>query len=510
MLYLLQITVYSALLYAVYLLILKNRASHEWSRFYLLLCVSLPLIVPFIKIPAITANIPISAGALNIQLPGIYVFANSSMRTGSQYILGDLLIAVYALGALAMLARAIILYISFKRFVKHSKTEVINNVNVLLNTNTGPGSFQNYIFLPGDKIDPEIFDHELAHIRLKHSADILFIQLLQAIFWPNIALHLIRKELKIVHEFQADAYAVKNKEAYIATLLNDTFNTNQFALSHTFFYHPLKRRIMMLQKSPISRSKLRATMLKTGFSATILLAGIVYLQSCKQDTQKPGVATVQPKMTVYDTVSIGKTMGHREVLNIVEQMPEAPYSLKEFLAANLKYPDNARNAGIEGRVFIKFVVDENGNIVDPIVLRASDSTLGVEALRVVSSLPPWKPGKQNGKNIAVYFTLPIVFKLDDNTVGTKTLIDIARYLTIAPNPSKGSFTLKGATGEAGDEEVSVEISDLKGNVVYNKKTSTKDGILDVPVSLGNSIPHGMYSVNVQSHSLNKVLHVLIP
>ncbi len=440
MIYLIQVTVYSALLYAVYLLILKNRASHDWNRLYLLLCATLPLIIPLIRIPAFFNSMPLNTGALNILLPEVSVFSkNNATANHFDNNWSNIIVTTYVLVSLGILCWTAIQYIIFRRFVNKNKYEVLNGVKVLLDTQTGPGSFLNYVFFPGNEINPAIFEHELAHIRLKHSRDILFIRLLQAVFWPNLMLYIILKELKIVHEFQADTYAVKNKESYITTLLNDTFSTSQFYLSHTFFYHPLKRRIMMLQKSPISRNKLRMAMLKTGIIATTLLAAGVYLQSCKPQPNKKGVSndttmefvsvpdtarvklteerTDLPKPKVFNTTIDPSKQLHidrqRTVFDHVEKMPQADSDLSEFLSKNIKYPESARKMSIQGKVFVKFIVNENGDIINPIILHSPDAVLSTEALRVIKMMPKWKPGEQNGKKVAVYFILPITFKLDN-------------------------------------------------------------------------------------------------
>ncbi len=101
-----------------------------------------------------------------------------------------------------------------------------------------------------------------------------------------------------------------------------------------------------------------------------------------------------------------------QVYQFVEQMPEAGYDISSFLQKNLRYPDNAREAGISGRVAVQFVVNEDGTISDVKVTRGIGGGCDEEARRVVLSLPKWKPGKQNGKAVKVYYTLPIVFRIE--------------------------------------------------------------------------------------------------
>jgi len=97
---------------------------------------------------------------------------------------------------------------------------------------------------------------------------------------------------------------------------------------------------------------------------------------------------------------------------VVEQMPDFNGDLPRYLREHLRYPDEAREAGLEGRVGIKFVVNEDGSISHVEVMHRAGASLDAEAMRVVSGMPRWKPGKQGGKAVKVYFTLPITFQLD--------------------------------------------------------------------------------------------------
>lgn len=101
-----------------------------------------------------------------------------------------------------------------------------------------------------------------------------------------------------------------------------------------------------------------------------------------------------------------------QIFTYVEQMPEFNGNVQEYLANKLRYPDQAREAGIEGRVIVKFVVNEDGDISDAQVVRGIGGGCDEEALRVVKSMPKWKAGKQNGRPVKVYFTLPISFRLE--------------------------------------------------------------------------------------------------
>jgi TonB family protein len=103
-----------------------------------------------------------------------------------------------------------------------------------------------------------------------------------------------------------------------------------------------------------------------------------------------------------------------QVFVIVENMPEYPGGkkvLREYLAKKIKYPQDAIDKGIEGMVYVTFVVGSDGSVKSPEIARGVDPLLDEEALRVVNSLPKWKPGQQRGQNVAVAYTVPIGFEL---------------------------------------------------------------------------------------------------
>lgn len=106
--------------------------------------------------------------------------------------------------------------------------------------------------------------------------------------------------------------------------------------------------------------------------------------------------------------------GAVSVFTFVEQMPEFPGGESEmlkYLKANLKYPEEALDEEREGKVYVKFVVDENGDIRNATSVRPIGYGMDEEAVRVVESMPQWKPGKQSGKAVKVYFQLPIKFSI---------------------------------------------------------------------------------------------------
>jgi len=116
-------------------------------------------------------------------------------------------------------------------------------------------------------------------------------------------------------------------------------------------------------------------------------------------------------LLVTNTVFAQKTAAPGQVFQYVEQMPEPGVSMSSYLSSHIKYPADAMDANIEGRVVVRFVVNEDGSVSDVIVTKSVYPSLDSVAKNVISEMPNWKPGKQNGKLVKVYFTQPISFKL---------------------------------------------------------------------------------------------------
>jgi TonB family protein len=413
MVYIIQVSCYSAILFGVYLFFIKGVKAYSLARIYLLLCACLPLLLPLVKATVGTSS---GGGMAGVMLPMVNFAARVHMRgdTSVWYI-------IYAFITTVLFMFAAIQYAACLRFLHRFPYRQINGAKLISGCGKGPGSFGNYIFFPSNDLQDEAFRHELAHVALKHTADVLLLQLLCCIFWPNIVLYLILRELRAIHEFQADELAVEdNKGEYARLLLSGIFQTTKFPLSNTFFNHPIKRRIIMLQKKPLSRANMRATVVRTAIATTFVLVSLVYLQSCTRQ-QEP----------------IVKASSSVPVLAAKEHIPIAGTELPKFMAENLVYPTQAMNDKIEGRVVVGFTVNEQGETenaiiktvevsglaetavavskegktLDPAVKNTYGKSFEEEALRVVKLLPRWQPAMKDGKAVATELCLPIAFKL---------------------------------------------------------------------------------------------------
>ena len=118
-------------------------------------------------------------------------------------------------------------------------------------------------------------------------------------------------------------------------------------------------------------------------------------------------------VTIFDIPEVAE-IDPDKVFKVVESMPKFPggvEALMRYLSKNIIYPSIAQEMGIQGKVYVQFVVNKNGEIVDITIAKGVDRSLNEEALRVVQNMPNWKPGKQRGKAVNVSYNIPINFKL---------------------------------------------------------------------------------------------------
>ena len=146
-------------------------------------------------------------------------------------------------------------------------------------------------------------------------------------------------------------------------------------------------------------------------AAALLIASNISCISSEKEKEKETVETQESRAA------------EGEVFQVVEEMPEFPGGMAEcmkWLGQNIKYPAEAKEKGVQGRVIVQMVVEKDGTITNAKVVRGVDPLLDAEALRVVNQSPKWKPGMQKGEAVRVKYTLPIMFKLNGDSSDSKT------------------------------------------------------------------------------------------
>lgn len=152
------------------------------------------------------------------------------------------------------------------------------------------------------------------------------------------------------------------------------------------------------------------------------------IQTAKQNPIPVNVPKKETGHAYDDTIKVPfryvpQETSETDIYAVAEVMPEFPNGFKalfNFIDDNLKYPSEALKKGIQGRVFVQIVIDENGTVTQPRIVKEGAPSLNKEALRIVSIMPKWKPGTQDGVPVKVRLTIPFTFKLPNgNNVSTK-------------------------------------------------------------------------------------------
>ena len=304
-----------------------------------------------------------------------------------------------------------------------------------------PFSWMKYIVISQKDLDEngrEILIHELAHIQNRHSWDLLVADICIFFQWFNPASWLLKQELQNIHEYEADETVIEkgvDAKQYQLLLIKKAVGTRLYSMANSFNHSKLKKRITMMLKeksSPWARLKYLyvlpvAAIAVTAFARPEVSDKVEKISSVKVNDLAAIVETkvvesagdtTKPADVKYVPAEVRKQLKGTPVFEVAEEMPEFPgggmSAFMDYIKTNMRYPASAKENGTQGRVTVQFVVDEDGSIKDSKVLRSVDKDMDAEALRLINTMPKWKPGRQKGQPVAVKFTVPVMFRLDDD------------------------------------------------------------------------------------------------
>ena len=262
--YILQVIAFQLGFLVVYDVFLRKETFFNWNRVYLLVTAMLSVLIPFIKLDIIKAIMP---EEFVIRLPEVIIgsvtetssinpdFANLAGLTfasESTSLWSILLFSGMCVALIILVFKIFKLVLLASKHPKHWSNNLL--IIKLINSNAA-FSFFHYVFL-GEKIDTKdrssILEHEMVHVKQKHTLDLLFFEVLRIVFWFNPLIYMYQNRIATLHEYIADAKAVKqqSKAEYYDNLLAQVFETQQFSFVNPFFKQSLiKKRIIMLSKS---------------------------------------------------------------------------------------------------------------------------------------------------------------------------------------------------------------------------------------------------------------------
>lgn len=439
--YAILVTLYWAVFYALYALVLRRHTFFQLNRLYLLGALVAGMLLPLLKdINLLRATqeepvlyvAPVVEGFEFIYNLEAVVIAPASAAFPWKAVLA----VVYLLGVGFCLLRLLAGLYRLRRLRAGSELEYIGS-NRIAYTSTAhlPFSFGRTIYMSRHtrwtlEEEADIIRHEEAHIREGHTMDVLALELLGVVCWFSPPLYLYRRSLRLLHEYIADAIVLRTRarSAYGRLLIRQAMPGLQPYIAHSF-HSSLKQRISMMTKT---QSNPGARWLY--FAAAPLAFGLVLLFS-----QRSAIAASMPELSSLlnfateegkntpaeapGTIAVAAPVisgGDPDVMPVFAGCETEAVEMRktcsdkkmlEFVYHQLRYPEKAREAGITGTVIARFTVSATGEVTGLETLKDIGGGCGEEVLRVLREMPRWTPGTKEGKPAAVTLTLPVRFAL---------------------------------------------------------------------------------------------------
>ena len=416
--------------YLLWKLLLSRETFHRFNRVALLVVMALALVIPWVKLSLETAA-PVTQQM--VILEELLVSPNGAVaqETSPSWSVTGIATVLYLIGMVLAVVWFLHGQWSLHRLLKQGQRESLPSgatLHIIPGDQTPFSYFKHIVINEQDYRDNprEILTHEQAHIDLRHSWDVLFLGLVTLFQWWNPAAWLLSRELRQVHEYEADE-AVLNQgvdvKQYQLLLIRKSVGNQLFSMANNFNYQSLKKRIRMMTMNKSSRwNRLRAlavvpviALALLAFANTKSVAAVVTANGQQdravQSTMQSPVAVEQNAEAQVTNESNPQS---ETIYKSVEQMPMFPggeIELIKYLSQNIQYPPEAAKNNVQGRVILQFVVDKTGQVGEVKVVRSVSEELDAEAVRVVKTLPKFEPGRQDGKPVAVWYTLPVSFNI---------------------------------------------------------------------------------------------------
>ena len=468
--YSLKVSVFLIAFYLMFKLLMSRETLHRANRFLILGTMVLSFTLPFCHLtvsadsPAVVSR---SVSQSVVMLEEVIVGGGTVTRAIDWHTAA--VIAFYA-GIVVCFVRMIVSIIGVLRIVRRGQRQQLDDGSVLVvvDNEQAPFSWVKYIIISRKDHDEnlqQVLAHEQAHIRYRHSIDLLVCDVLCCLQWFNPAIWLLRQELCAVHEYEADKAVLDsgiNAKQYQILLIKKAAGGKWYSIANSFNHSKLKYRITMMSRKKSSGW----TMVKALYVLPIAAFAAIAFANCSktegegnknltdlltdeqyqrlvdaarengfQSGEIPFVNENGELKTLYlhpdgtltqvikkdepkkdEVIGDYKALANfsKDIFLVVEEMPEFPggdLEMRKFIAMNVQYPEEAKEEKISGKVFVQFVVNEEGNVENVGIARSVDPFLDKAAMDAVKSMPQWKPGKQSGKNVKVGFVVPINFQI---------------------------------------------------------------------------------------------------
>jgi TonB family protein len=380
--YFLKVNALISLVYLCYLLGLKGKSGLMTQRLFLLLGSFLSLLGPFLSINPSSSS-QLLAG--NYLLDEVLVKVETTETNIFQW--DHVLFLSYCILSLYFLCRFLYALLKLSQLRRKG---LQREQYIELPGSKEAFSFFHCVFI-GENIAPKdlplILQHEGTHVRYRHTYDLLFYHLLIIFFWLNPFLWLMRKDLLLLHELQADDACSNHDNQYVQLLLSQHFQTPHFSIIHSFNQKPLKHRIMRIVRKPQHRFQGLKVILSTLFLSSFIFFSMSVKTSAKT-----------PQTTGESTFAKGDPN--------LPSFPGGKRALVEFFNEHLKVPTDLKGSA---KAIIEFTVNEEGKCLDFSIKKSAGEELDNAAIECMKKMPNWIPAEKEGKKVSSKMTLPVVF-----------------------------------------------------------------------------------------------------
>lgn len=463
-----KVAVLIAMFYMFYRLLLQRDNLHVLNRIVLLGTAVLSFVLPLCVITLHQTKIVSSELMASVSV-GEPMTAGIIEENAETPWWGIVLAVVFALGVIITLTYTIVsiskVCILIRGCEKHPQDD--GTIIAVAEGEISPFSWMRYIVLSrSDYENPcsAIMMHERGHIKRYHSLDVVLVDILTSFQWFNPAMWMLRSDIRDIHEYEADAAVLSqgiNVRQYQYLLIRKAMVAGGYSVANGINHSTLKQRIAMMQNKKENRYSWLKALYVLPIVAISLVAtarNVIDYQLADSNQKRVTKVTTQKKKTVSAKATVAKKDvpvaseavkeeividDEPKVFDVVEQMPQYPGGTPElfkYFSQNVKYPISAQNVGASGRVVVQFIVNKDGSVSDVHTvytnmsrqetektdgqpetqdkakpteeeIAAAKADLVKEAERVVSLMPKWTPGTQNGEAVRVKYNVPISFNL---------------------------------------------------------------------------------------------------
>lgn len=474
LIYMVKSALYLAGFYTIFFLFLSKDTKYERNRTFILLSMGLSFLLPLLTISTREwGTISYFGKTLSeIFVTAERSAQEAGLGSAENTPFSLTLFRIYVAG-LILFGLKLIIDVLTLLFLILRKSEKGSRIIHFRGYDTSGFSAMGYIFINKNVADEdavEIIRHEKNHLDQNHFYDILFLETIMIFQWFNPVIYLFSRSLRAIHEYQADEGCLKSGMpvlSYQNLLLNHLFRSKIFITSNSFSNPSLiKKRMIMMTKNRSGSSTSFKLLFVVPVAIFFLMVNSAFETSLEKAANETVTGSKQGESNQFLEISmspeikqplsdqmaealppppppppvpnsnnkeinvVGSALADNsnnvraetaleekapeEVFVVVEEMPSFPggdMALMDFINTNIIYPETAKQNNIQGRVVLKFCVTYKGAVDQVQFLKKVDPLLDSEAERVIRMLPAFKPGRQGGKPVNVWYNVPVTFQL---------------------------------------------------------------------------------------------------